>query len=94
MENVGRQKGHLIHHEESSMYPFKEELTSSTILTASYTSTKDELEKALKKATDKYRNEAYYYITGSPAFVGRLSGLLEKYNISSVRIKYDRFKGY
>ena len=55
---------------------------------------REELEKAVKKATDKFRNDVYYYITGSPAFVGRLSGLLEKFNISSVRIKYDRFKGY
>ncbi len=94
MEKIGQQKGHLIHHEESSMYPFKEELSNSTALTAAYTSTREELEKAVKKATDKFRNDVYYYITGSPAFVGRLSGLLEKFNISSVRIKYDRFKGY
>lgn len=94
MERIGHQKGHLIHHEESGMYPFKEELSGTKFLTASYTTTTEELNKALKKATDKFKNEVYYYITGAPGFVGRVSALLEEYNISSVRIKYDRFKGY
>ncbi|MGS0973563.1 MAG: FAD-dependent oxidoreductase [Candidatus Izemoplasmataceae bacterium] len=94
MGNIGKHSGHLIHHEESKMYPFKEELIGSKFLTASYTSTEEELRKALKKATDKYKNDVYYYITGAPGFVGRLSGMLEEFNISSVRIKYDRFKGY
>jgi ferredoxin-NADP reductase len=94
MGNIGKQRGHLIHHEASGLYPFKEELTSAKFLSASYTSTDEELRKSLKKATDKFKNDAYYYITGAPGFVGRLSGLLEEFNISSVRIKYDRFKGY
>jgi len=94
MESIGKQKGHLIHHEEDKMYPFKEELTSAKSLSASYTASDEELKKALKKARDKFQNDAYYYITGAPGFVGRLSGLLEELNVSSVRIKYDRFKGY
>ena len=94
MEKVGHQKGHLIHHEESGLYPFKKELLSSKDLTAAYTSSKEELEEAVKNATDKFKNDVYYYITGAPGFVGRISGMLEKFHVSSIRIKYDRFKGY
>jgi len=94
MGDIGKQKGHLIHHEESKFFPFKEELVGSTFLTASYTCSDVELDKALKKTTDKFKNEVYYYITGSPDFVGRITSMLEGLNISSVRIKYDRFKGY
>jgi len=51
-------------------------------------------QEKIKEMTDKYRNGALYYISGSPGLIKAIKALLLDENIDEGRIIFDSFTGY
>jgi len=84
----------LIYSEPRNVYPFKEEFDNMYFLDKHYKNNVENTQEAIVLALDKYANKAYYYIAGSPRFVGGIKEQLMNNGIGEKNIKFDRFSGY
>ena len=79
-------------------YLFEEELTAiankNPQMTLHKTVTPEETQMKLSQLADKYGNEAYYFISGSPAVLESVTALLKGKGIASKKIIDDTLKGY
>jgi ferredoxin-NADP reductase len=84
----------LIYSELEKCYPFKDELEALDKLNISYAADIEPTQKLIRDTANKNKNEAFYYISGSPGFVKGISGILRENGVDSRRIKFDVFTGY
>lgn len=84
----------LIYSELEAAYPFKDELEKIDHLEIIYAADIEPTQKAIKKTSSLYLNNAYYYLSGSPGFVKGLTALLNEQGILNENIKFDVFTGY
>lgn len=84
----------LIYSEPRKIYPFKEEFDNMNFLEKHYKNNVENTKLAIEQVSQKYLNEAYYYIAGSPGFVGGIKEQLMNKGVDEKHIKFDRFSGY
>lgn len=84
----------LIYSELEECYPYKEELEALENLDISYAADIEPTQKLIRDAAKNNKNNAFYYVSGSPGFVKGISGLLRENGVDSSKIKFDVFKGY
>lgn len=83
----------LIYSEAVGVFPFYEVFDQMDI-DIHYQTTAVDTTTIITKTATEFQNEAYYYIAGSPGFVGAITALLGKLGILKEHIKFDRFTGY
>lgn len=93
-ENKTKKEAFLVYSEPRKIYPFKEEFDKMDFVNAEYKYTIENTKEAIGRAASKFNNKAFYYISGSPGFVGGISEQLIEHGINKGNIKYDRFTGY
>ena len=86
--------GELIYSELDKCYPFKEELEALDNLKISYAADIEPTQKLIIDAAKRNKNEAFYYVSGSPGFVKGISNMLKENGVDSHFIKFDIFAGY
>lgn len=84
----------LIYSEPRGIYPFQNELDNFSFLEKFYRTTIENTQEAINNVSSKYLNTAFYYVSGSPAFINAVKELLVELGIEMSNIKFDRFIGY
>jgi len=92
--NNQKRKDLLIYSELDKCYPFMEELNKIANLEIKCASDIEPTQKLIVEAAIEYKNDAFYYISGSPGFVKGISASLNENGVNSDRIKFDVFAGY
>lgn len=79
----------------SDFYMFKEEIDfivdSNKEFDIKYLKTIEETNKSIKEKVDRYKNDAYYYISGNPAAINAIKKDLKAKGIKGKRIINDPF---
>ncbi len=82
----------------TSYYLFGEEIEqivkNNSRMTLYKTVTPEETQEKLAQLAEKYKNTAYYYISGAPAVLESIRNLLNTKDIENKRIIDDALKGY
>lgn len=84
----------LIYSEPRQIYPFKEEIDKLNFVTKHYEFNTEDTKKVIEEIAIKYLNTAYYYVVGSPGFIGGVKEQILGLGVKSEKIKFDRFNGY
>ncbi len=84
----------LIYSELEWCYPFKPEFEKLSGLEIICAADVEPTQKIIIENANKYKNKAYYYISGSPGFVKGITALLNSNGILNAKIKFDIFTGY
>ncbi len=92
--NKAERKDVLIYSELEECYPFKEELEQLNGLKIVYAADIEPTQNAIREAVKEHKNDAYYYLSGSPGFVKGITGLLVENGVAENKIKHDVFVGY
>ncbi len=82
----------------SNYYLFKDyidnKIKDQGHITIDYVQTVEETKQAYMKYANKYKNKAYYYISGNKASIDAISSVLKEYGIKKSRLVFDPFLGY
>lgn len=82
----------------SEYYLFDDEIQAIALenrsITIHKTHTNEETSTTLATLVDKYRNEAYYFISGAPSFIRAIKKQLKNADVKGKRIINDPFFGY
>lgn len=82
----------------TGLYTYKSEFDEwkkqNPNLTIIYTNTTEQVHSELKKLIKFHKNEAHYFVSGSPMMITAISDLCKKNGISPKHIINDPFKGY
>lgn len=73
---------------------FKEIAANNDMIEIHFTRIHGESEKILMELAEKYKNEAFYYTSGSPFIVSKTEEAYLKRDIEKMRILSDKFTGY
>ena len=87
-------KAALIYSEPRGIYPFKSEFDEMDFLDKYYETNIENTQGAITKVSLEHQNKAFYYIAGSPKFVGSVQEQLITNGIDKLNIKFDQFSGY
>lgn len=97
-KETGPKSIHLLYTSSDGEYTFKDEIDTMSvehdIIDVKYLAGREELNQTVQKYLDQYRNEAYYYISGSEGMVKSIKEALIKEGINKKNIKNDPFLGY
>lgn len=84
----------LIYSELEECYPFRNELEILDNLEIYYAADILPTQKLVRETAIRNKNDAFYYVSGSPGFVKGISGLLNENGVDPNQIKFDIFQGY
>ena len=88
------QEATLVYAEHRQFYCFKEDFNKMTNVNVKYEKTGEDMKSTAAKMGAKYKNDAFYYISGNPGYVTAISTILQGIGIDSKNIKFDKFTGY
>lgn len=84
----------LIHAEHRQFYPFKDEFDKVDFLEVKYEKTGENMKSTAALMGAKFKNDAYYYVSGNPGYVSAVTSILQGEGVDSKQIKFDKFTGY
>lgn len=87
----------LLYSDTAGEFVFKKELDDITLnnsfIRIEYLNGRQELQGAMKRAVDEYKNEGIYYISGPSSMIKSIKQQLREMGIASKNIRYEPFIG-
>jgi len=84
--------------DDKGEYAFEEEIkhisSAHDFIQIHFLKSREDFNSALNTFVEKYHNDAYYYISGSPKMIEGVKGKLTEKDIASKQVIHDEFRGY
>lgn len=84
----------LLYAEHREYYCFTEDFAKMKKVTVKYENTGVAMKATAAVMGSKYKNDAYYYVSGPPGYVTAVTTILQGEGVDSKQIKFDKFMGY
>ena len=84
----------LVYAEHRGFYCFTDDFNKMSNVNVKYENTGENMKSTAAIMGAKYKNDAYYYISGNPGYVTAIATILEAEGVNIKQIKFDKFTGY
>ena len=84
----------LVYAEHRQFYCFTDDFSKMSNVFVKYEKTGADMKATALSMGSKYKNDAYYYISGNPGYVTAINTILQDAGVDQKNIKFDKFTGY
>ncbi len=84
----------LIYAEHRQFYCFTEDFSKMKNINVKYEKTGENMKSTAAIMGAKYKNDAFYYVSGNPGYVTAVTSILQGEGVDPKQIKFDKFTGY
>ena len=84
----------LVHAEHRQFYCFTDDFSKMKNVNVKYEKTGENMKSTAAIMGAKYKNDAFYYVSGNPGYVTAVTSILQGEGVDPKQIKFDKFTGY
>ncbi len=84
----------LIYAEHRQFYCFTDDFSKMENIIVKYEKTGENMKSTAAIMGSKYKNDAYYYVSGNSGYVTAVTTILQGEGVNPSQIKFDKFTGY